>query len=241
MRTEMRHVVAFMCAFLAGCTTVKDEFRMSPNIHIRFIQRVNNGDELFSEEELSRWHFPAERASMPEAADIKNLDHMQRLLAANPQRYESYACYGRCLVTRNLPKQQPPTEEEAEAAIYAFEKAEAIVEQEGIDPTLNYSSFYCSALYMKYGYERTRDDARPESVRWFDRILEVDPEYIKQHPHRDIGSTVLLAILDHVELNNTERAQELIVYAKELKQLTDDQRQTLSAIEQRMKKDPTQF
>lgn len=222
----------------SGCKTVPSETPLSENEEIRFIQQARRGLLRPTDEEIKKWRFTTVPGLIPESAEFTNINDMRLLLAANPTRYEAYLSYCRNLATRGIAENRAMTQEEAEAAIYAYRLSQEIIENENIANPIDGRKFFSIALMTMYiaGFENESRD--PENSNWIDKIMDVYPEFFLDVSNAEFPILILTVAVDHWKLGNQERALEYIELAKRIPSVNNEHRDLILSAERMIQAGP---
>ena len=212
--------------FFASCTTQETKLA-SPlqqnnlnNEHIQFITDLQNGESLYSDDQLQNWRMADTSDSIPESADFSNLTHVRLFAAANPNRYEGYVMYGLHFFRK----------QEFDVAVTAYDRAETIIQTQKIKDTVEYRKFYELSLIMLYRQQRNHDKIL--ALDTFEKLARLDFEFFSRVPK--LASVIALAAMDYYNTGRLEEAKRLVERTRELKNIPMDVVEKLEWLDQKI-------
>jgi len=200
--------------FFASCTTQETELATPlpqnniENEHIQFIMDLQNGESLYSDDQLQNWRMADASDSIPEFADFSNLTHVRLFVSANPHRYEGYVMYGLHFFRKK----------DFEVAVSAYDMAEAIIQTQKIKDTVEYRKFYELSLVMLYRQQRNHNKAL--ALDAFEKLARLDYEFFSRVP--ELANVIALAAMDYYKSGRLEDAKRLVVHTRGLKHIPAD-------------------
>ncbi len=194
----------------------------STNENISFLENVREEARRYSEADLSKWRFGDGIAAVPESADVKNLEQLRLLVAANPDRYEGYVMYGLHFFIQH----------DYEVAVAAYGMAVDIVRANKIAQPVDFGKYYELSLAMLFSKEHDKDKVM--ALRTFEKIVDYDFTFFDREPR--LANCISLAALDYYGKGDQKKAMELIRRARALKKLPPDIAALLGQIAERIEK-----
>lgn len=194
----------------------------STNENIRFLENVSDKARGYSEADLKKWKLGDGVAAVPESADVKNLEQLRLLVAANPDRYEGYVMYGLHFFMQR----------DYEVAVAAYGKAVDIVRTNKIVETVEFGKYYVLSLAMLFSKEHDTDKVK--ALRTFEKIVDYDFNFFDREPR--MANCMSLAALDYYGQGDQKKTMELIRRARALKKLPPDVAALLDQIAERIEK-----
>jgi tetratricopeptide (TPR) repeat protein len=192
----MKTILAIIFTFVAAITSA------STNEHIAFIYQIDDQQKSYDTAKLKEWSMGEGDPVIPESADIKNLEHVKLLVAANPNKYEAYAAYGMHFYLKK----------EFDVAAVAYEKAIEICLAEGTKDKLDCKNELSVSLLMLY--QQNRSTNKPLALNYFDKLVTYNFDYFAQNPEMIAGIT--LVANDYCDVGRIEDGKRLIQRVKNI-------------------------